>query len=146
MTLAILRAALIALLFALASCGSETAASQTVVGAWVLRAIDGEPVGEVTIRVEFKPDGTFEVVGPCHRSVGQYYLTERGATLQLTELKEEKDCSRTGREVTRRMRAAVQNSSRAGLAVGALQFFDRKGVARIRLERDSAPTGSSGGK
>ncbi len=130
-------ASLCACLLLLVACGESHAGDERVVGHWILREIDGERVGEITLRVEFAPDGKYHVVGPCHTATGQYYLSgPRKANLQALELQSEQDCSAVGREVTRRARQAVQDCAHVGLRSGRLEFFDRAGNARLRLERD----------
>jgi hypothetical protein len=124
----------------LAGCGqgqpAGPASEERVVGHWVLRSVDGGPVGQTTVRVEFRPDSKFYVVGPCHRSEGQYFLTPQGATLEPLGILEEWECPEPGRTLTRRVRASARESVRVRLDSDGLRFVDRAGKVRLLLERD----------
>jgi hypothetical protein len=53
---------------------------------WVLETVEGQPVGETLIRVEFAAGSVLNVEGPCHHTRGQYSLTNRGADIRALEI------------------------------------------------------------
>jgi hypothetical protein len=115
--------------------------SQDLVGEWTMTELEGEalPPMPEPIRMKFLRDGRYFLVGPCHRSIGQFYSTGRGARLQATEFQNDPDCpSDAARRTTRRILTTLSQAAHLGFEqdASALVFFDRHGAPLLRLIRD----------
>lgn len=116
--------------------------SRDLIGEWTLVELQARPMPSDVepFRMKFLDDGRYFLVGPCHRSIGQFYFTARGAQLQPIEIQDNPDCpSDDARALTRETLSTLSDAARvsADSAGDALIFYDRSGSPIIRLRRDS---------